>query len=77
MGQTEASRVFQMSQNTIDLWLKRRERENTLAPEVRHPDRDEFQDFVDAHRDWSQEQMGQELGVSASCVGRAMAKAPR
>jgi len=82
MGKTEASRVFQMSRNTIDLWLKRRERENTLAPKVRQPHRsqakiqdgDEFRDFVDAHADWSQEQMGRELGVSASCVGRALKK---
>jgi len=35
MGKTEASRVFQMSRNTIDLWLKQRERENTLAPKPR------------------------------------------
>lgn len=82
MGKTEASRVFQMSRNTIDLWLKRRARENTLAPKVRQLDRsrakiqdlDEFRDFVDAHPDWSQEQMGRELGVSASCVGRALKK---
>ena len=82
MGKTEASRVFRMSRNTIDLWLKRRARENTLAPKVRQPNRsqakiqdlDEFRDFVDAHPDWSQERMGRELGVSASCVGRALKK---
>jgi transposase len=82
MGKTEASRVFQMSRNTIDLWLKRRERENTLAPKVRQSqslqakiqDWNEFRDFVDAHPAWSQEQMGRELGVSASCVGRALKK---
>ena len=82
MGKSEASRVFQMSRNTIDLWLKRRERDNTLAPKVRQAgpsrakiqDLDQFRDFVDAHPHWSQEQMGRELGVSGSCIGRALKK---
>lgn len=82
MGKTEASRVFQMSRNTIDLWLKRRDQHNTLAPKVRQPSRsrakiqdlDEFRNFVDDHPDWSQERMGRELSVSGSCVGRALKK---
>ena len=82
MGKTEASRVFQLSRNTIDLWLKRRDQEGTLETKVRNPKRsttkirdlDTFQAFVTAHNDWSQKQMGDALGVSASCVGRALKK---
>lgn len=65
MKKCEASLVFPLSRNTIDLWLKRRALKGSLAPTVsasaprqrRVTDWAAFQAFAEPHRDKTQQEM--------------------
>ena len=78
MRPSEASRVFQLSRNTINLWRRQFEAKGTLVPEPhRNPPRarakiqdDEFTAFVDGHRDWSLKQFAAQFGVSFQTISQ-------
>ena len=67
MRKSEASRVFGISRNTIDLWLKRKAATGSLAPQVnakarRQPritDWEGFRAFAEAHRYKTQAEMAE------------------
>lgn len=78
MRPSEASRVFQLSRNTINLWRRQFEAKGTLVPEPpRHPPRSrakikdsEFMAFVDSHRDWSLKQFAVQFGVGSQTISK-------
>ncbi len=57
MGKTQASRIFQISRNTIDLWLRKREKTGDYRAEVGYQkgynpkisDLEEFRKFAAAN----------------------------
>ena len=65
MKKSEAAQVFQISRNTIDLWLKRRTETGDLHALPNHPpgnghkitDWDKFQEFAKTHGDKTQAEM--------------------
>jgi transposase len=67
MTKSEASNAFQISRNTIDLWLKRKASTGSLAPASNAPvsrqqkisDLDVFRAFVQEHRDKTQTEMAE------------------
>lgn len=67
MKKSEASAVFGLSRNTIDLWLKRKAATGSLAPQVnsnarrqrRITDWDGFRAFAEQHRDKTQAEMAE------------------
>lgn len=67
MTKHEASMAFQLSRNTIDLWLKRKASTGTLAPSSNAPvspqrkisDLDAFRTFAHQHRDKTQAEMAE------------------
>lgn len=67
MKKSEASAVFGISRNTIDLWLKRKATTGSLAPQVnskarrqrRITDWDGFRAFVEQHRHKTQTEMAE------------------
>jgi len=81
---SEASQLFNISQNTIDLWLKRRAESGDLFPKPNpHPgnghkilDWDKFREFVKVHGDKTQEEMAQlwDGEISARTISRALQK---
>ena len=81
---SEASQLFNISRNTIDLWLKRRAESGDLLPKPHpHPgnghkilDWDKFREFVKVHGDKTQEEMAQlwDGEISARTISRALQK---
>lgn len=67
MKKSEASAIFGLSRNTIDLWLKRKAVTGSLAPQVnatarrsrRITDWDEFRTFAEQHRHKTQAEMAE------------------
>lgn len=65
MKKSEASTVFRISRNTIDLWLKRKATTGSVAPRVnssarrqrRITDWDAFRTFAEQHRHKTQAEM--------------------
>jgi transposase len=81
---SEVSKIFRVSRNTIDLWLKRREEIGSLEPKVNKPpgnnhcitDWEKFRAFVKEHGDKTQAQMAElwEGEISARSICRALKK---
>ena len=71
---SEAAEIFQISRNTIDLWLKRREETGDYRPHSNRPHRTQakitdwqaFEEFANQNGDKTQAQMAQLWGESIS-----------
>jgi transposase len=84
MKKSEAAQVFQISRNTIDLWLKRRlesgdfQAKPKCPPGNRHKiaDWDKFREFVNVHGDKTQTEMAALWSgdISARTISRALKK---
>jgi transposase len=81
LKKSEASQLFHLSRNTIDLWLKRRKEtgnlqaKSTAVPSQRQKitDWEKFRDFVTTHRDKTQIEMAELWGgVSSRTLSRAL-----
>lgn len=80
----EVSEMFNISRNTIDLWLKRKLETGEVAPKPNKPpgnnhritDWQKFREFVGTHGDKTQEQMAQlwEGEISSRTISRALRK---
>ncbi len=81
---SEVSRIFRISRNTIDLWLKRKAETGSLQPKANKPpgnnhcitDWEKFREFAKAHRDKTQAQMAElwEGKISTRSICRALKK---
>jgi transposase len=81
---SEVSKIFRVSRNTIDLWLKRREEIGSLHPKVNKPpgnnhcitDWEKFREFAKTHGDKTQAQMAElwEGKISTRSICRALKK---
>ena len=84
LKKSEASELFRVSRNTIDLWIKQRAATGSLAPKSvkrighshRITDWDKFRDFAHEHSDKTQAQMAElwPEPISARTISRALAK---
>jgi len=84
LSKSEAAQVFQISRNTIDLWLKRRtetgdyQAKRKYRPGNGHKitDWDKFREFVKTHGDQTQAEMAAlwEGDISARTISRALNK---
>ncbi len=84
MKKSEAAQVFQVSRNTINLWLKRRAETGDLQPKSNRPQRttskitdwEHFAQFARTNADKTQVEMAQLwLGdISARTISRALNK---
>lgn len=84
MKKTEAAQVFQMSRNTINLWLQRKAETGDFKSKSNRPhqtndkisDWDKFAQFVQQHGDKTQVQMAElwEGDISARTISRALHK---
>lgn len=81
LKQSEASQLFNLSRNTIDLWLKRREATGAVQAKLTSPpgqrqkitDWVKFKALVEAHRDRTQAEMAQLWGaISERTIARAL-----
>jgi transposase len=80
----EVSEIFNISRNTINLWLNRKEQTGDFLPEPNRPpgnnhkitDWNKFTEFASANGDKTQEQMAQlwEGDISKRTISRALAK---
>ena len=82
MPPAEASKVFDVDRSTIYRWKERLRERGNLQPKVGYQKGHShkiaglkvFRDFVEAHRDKNQTEMGNLLGVSQRTVSRWMVK---
>lgn len=84
MKKSEAAQVFQISRNTIDLWLKRQVETGDYRAKSSRPQRtadkitdwDKFIEFIRQHGDKTQAQMAElwDGDVSARTISRALHK---
>jgi transposase len=84
MRKSEAAQVFQLSRNTIDLWLKRQAQTGDYQSQSNRPHRsankitdwEKFTHFAKKHGDKTQAQMAQlwEGDISARTLSRALHK---
>lgn len=84
MKKSEAVHIFQLTRNTINLWLKRRAETGDYQSKSNRPHRtaskitdwDKFAQFVKTHGDKTQAQMAQlwDANVSARTFARALQK---
>ena len=84
MSQTQASRVFKLSRNTINLWLKRREETGDYQAKVGYQkgyrpliaDLDKFKEFAHQQGRKTQTEMAQAWSekISARTIGKALKK---
>lgn len=84
MRKTEVSRIFKISRNTIDLWLKRKEKignyqaiekyQKGYNPKI--TDDNEFKEFAQKHGSKTQEEMAEAWKdkISARTIGKALKK---
>lgn len=82
MKKSEAAQVFQLSRNTIDLWLKRQEETGDYQAQTTRPHRtsskitdwDKFAQFAHQHGDKTQAQMAElwEAPISPRTISRAL-----
>ena len=80
----EVSEIFNISRNTIDLWLKRKAQTGDLKPKPNKPpgtnhkitDWEKFREFAKVYGDKTQEQMAQlwEEDISERTISRALHK---
>ena len=81
---SEAAEIFQISRNTIDLWLKRREETGDYQPSSNRPhhiqakitDWKQFKEFVQRHGDKTQAEMALlwHEPISARTISRGLKK---
>jgi transposase len=81
---SEVSEIFNISRNTIDLWLNLKAQTGGLSPKPNKPpgtnhkitDWDKFREFAKAHGDKTQEQMAQlwDGEISDRTISRALRK---
>lgn len=84
MGKTQASKIFKISRNTINLWLRKREETGDYRADegyqrgydAKIPDLEEFKQFARKHGSQTQKEMAQEwLGeISDRTIGKALKK---
>lgn len=84
LKKSQASKVFNISRNTIDLWLKRKDETGDFKPTPNRPpghshkitDWDKFREFAKTHGDKTQEQMAQlwDGEISDRTISRALHK---
>jgi transposase len=82
LKKSDASQLFNISRNTIDLWLKRKAQTGDFKPKPNKPpghnhkitDWDKFREFAQTHGDKTQEQMAQlwEGDISSRTISRAL-----
>ena len=80
----EASKIFRISRNTIDLWFKRKAETGDIQPKKRDfshakqkiSDLDAFRQFAEQHQDRTQAEMAQlwEAPVSSRTISRRLAE---
>ena len=74
MGKTQASRIFQISRNTINLWLKKREKTGDYQAEVGYQqgynskisDLEKFREFAETHGSLTQKEMAEKWSAKIS-----------
>ena len=81
---SQAAEIFQISRNTIDLWLKRREETGDYRPSSNRPhqtqakirDWQAFEEFANKHGDKTQSQMAQLWAepISPRTISRGLKK---
>jgi transposase len=84
LKKSEASQLFGISRNTIDLWFQRKAETGDIKPKSRQTspqtgkinDWEKFQDFVKAHGDKTQTEMAElwETEISQRTISRALQK---
>ena len=84
ISKTEASRVFQISRNTINLWLRKREQTGDYKAEVGYQkgynpkitDLEKFEEFAQAYGSLTQKEMADKWTekISARTIGKALKK---
>ena len=84
MSKTEASRVFQISRNTINLWFKKREQTGDYQGEAGYQkgynskitDLEKFAEFVQVHGSLTQKEMAEKWmeKISDHTIGKALKK---
>lgn len=84
MNKTEAAQVFQISRNTINLWLRRQAETGDYQPKPTRPQRtnakiidwEKFSQFAQMHGDKTQAQMAQLWSgeISARTISRGLKK---
>ena len=84
LKKSEASQLFNISRNTIDLWFKRKAETGDVKPKPRHnsqpagkiKDWEKFRAFVKAHGDKTQSDMAElwDGEISQPTISRALAK---
>jgi transposase len=84
MKKTEVSKIFNISRNTINLWLMRRKESGDYRakngyqqgynPKIN--DLEEFQEFVEKHSSQTQKEMAESWGekISDKTIGKALKK---
>ena len=84
LKKSEASQLFHISRNTINLWFQRKAETGDVKPKPRQPssqkgkisDWEKFQDFAKAHGDKPQSEMAElwEGEMSQRTISRALQK---
>lgn len=84
MSKTEASRVFQISRNTINLWFRKIEQTGDYQAEVGYQkgynpkitDLEQFEEFAQAHGSLTQKEMAEKWTekISDRTIGKALKK---
>jgi transposase len=84
MGKTQASKVFKISRNTINLWLTRRQETGNCRAKVGYQrgynpkttNLEEFREFVKKHGSQTQAEMAEAWGekISDQTIGKALKK---
>lgn len=84
MGKTQASRIFKISRNTINLWLHRRKETGDYRAPVGYQrgygakitDLEDFKEFARKHGSQTQREMAQEWSgeISDKTIGKALKK---
>lgn len=84
LKKSEASQLFNISRNTINLWMQRKAATGEFKPKIRQAsqshskitDWDKFREFVKVHGDKTQAEMAElwEEGISQRTISRALRK---
>ena len=84
MSKTEASQIFRMSRNTINLWLRKREETGDYKAEIGYQkgynpkitDLEKFEKFAQVHGSLTQKEMAEKWRekISDRTIGKALKK---
>jgi transposase len=84
MGKTQASKIFNISRNTINLWLNKREQTGDYRAKkgyqqgygAKIPNLEKFREFARKHGNQTQQEMAQawEEEISDRTIGKALKK---